>query len=144
MTSDADAYARLRREVERVHHGLRAPLTRSELDGFARQLRPDADECRVEIQNGDDGPLIIVRATKRAGSSAAPALASLSAREREVALCIARGLTNPAIARELKIRPSTVKDHVHNILARLGLASRTQIAAAVARAAAQDDAGAII
>jgi DNA-binding NarL/FixJ family response regulator len=134
MTSDADAYARLRREVERVHDGLRAPLTRSELDGFARQLRPDADECHLEIQNGDDGPLIIVRATKRAASPAAPALASLSTREREVALCIARGLTNPAIARELKIRPSTVKDHVHNILTRLGLASRSQIAAAVARA----------
>lgn len=131
MTSADDAYSRLRREVQRATDGLRAPLSETELDAFARELRPDADACRVEIQEGEDGPLIVVRAVKR--PRAEPVLGTLTPREREVALCVARGLTNPAIARELAIQPSTVKDHVHNILERLGLRSRTQLAALVTR-----------
>lgn len=131
MTSSNDAYARLQREVQRAHDGLRAPLTQTELDGYARELRPDADECRIELRDANDGPMIVVRAVKR--PAVAPVLAPLSPREREVAMCVARGLSNPAIARELHISPSTVKDHVHNILERLGLTSRTQLAAIVTR-----------
>jgi len=61
------------------------------------------------------------------------ARAPLSLREQEVAERIARGLTNREIAAELSISPRTVDRHVENILARLGLTARTQIAAWVAR-----------
>jgi predicted ATPase/DNA-binding CsgD family transcriptional regulator len=54
--------------------------------------------------------------------------APLSARELEVAHLVAEGLTNRAIADRLTISPRTVDRHVENILARLDLASRTQIA----------------
>ena len=41
---------------------------------------------------------------------------------------VARGLSNQAIADELGIAERTARTHVSNILAKLGLASRTQAA----------------
>lgn len=61
--------------------------------------------------------------------SAAPVLSSLSPREREVAVLLARGLSNNAIASELSISVATVKDHVHKVLSKVGAKSRNQIAA---------------
>jgi DNA-binding NarL/FixJ family response regulator len=54
---------------------------------------------------------------------------SLTRREREVAQLVARGLTNKEIARELSIALSTVKVHVHNVLDKLQLRNRHQVAA---------------
>ncbi|NUP76419.1 MAG: helix-turn-helix transcriptional regulator, partial [Nonomuraea sp.] len=53
----------------------------------------------------------------------------LTAREREIAELVARGLSNRAIADELIISPATVARHVANILGKLGFSTRTQIAA---------------
>jgi DNA-binding NarL/FixJ family response regulator len=53
---------------------------------------------------------------------------SLTAREREVLGGVARGLSNRAIADALGITERTARTHVSNILAKLGLASRTQAA----------------
>ncbi|WP_431931776.1 ATP-binding protein [Nonomuraea jabiensis] len=53
----------------------------------------------------------------------------LTAREREIAELIARGLSNRAIADELVISPATAARHVANILSKLGFSTRTQIAA---------------
>ncbi|QYJ15670.1 Transcriptional regulatory protein LiaR [Rubrobacter xylanophilus DSM 9941] len=55
----------------------------------------------------------------------------LTSREREVLLLMARGRTNPEIARELVISRGTAKSHVQNIIRKLGVSDRTQ---AVARA----------
>jgi len=48
----------------------------------------------------------------------------LSPREREVALLVARGLTNKEVARELGLCDGTVKIHLHNIFQKLGAKSR--------------------
>lgn len=56
------------------------------------------------------------------------AMASLSPREREILLLIARGDSNKLIARALDIAETTVKIHVQHILRKLGLASRVQAA----------------
>ncbi len=61
-------------------------------------------------------------------------LARLTPREREVLDRIALGLTNKAIARELGIGPGTVKAHVEKVIAKLGVADRTQAAVLAARA----------
>lgn len=53
----------------------------------------------------------------------------LTARERDVALLLTRGLSNREIAAELFIADWTVATHVRNILAKLDMTSRTQIAA---------------
>ena len=64
----------------------------------------------------------------RGAGAGADALASLTARERDVLGGVARGLSNRAIADELGITERTARTHVSNILAKLGLASRTQAA----------------
>jgi predicted ATPase/DNA-binding SARP family transcriptional activator/DNA-binding CsgD family transcriptional regulator len=51
----------------------------------------------------------------------------LTAREREVALLVSRGLTNRQIARKLSISEHTAANHVRRILKKLGVRSRTQI-----------------
>ena len=53
----------------------------------------------------------------------------LTAREREVALLVGRGLTNRQIAKEFSISKRTAEHHVARILKRLGLHSRSQVAA---------------
>jgi non-specific serine/threonine protein kinase len=59
----------------------------------------------------------------------APAPGGLTRREREVAALVARGLTNREIAAALLVTGHTAERHVEHILGKLGLRSRTQVAA---------------
>ena len=54
--------------------------------------------------------------------------APLTARERDIVQGLVRGESNKVIARELGVAESTVKIHVQNILKKLNLASRVQVA----------------
>jgi DNA-binding NarL/FixJ family response regulator len=58
----------------------------------------------------------------------------LTPREREVLGLIGRGMANKVIARELGLSEKTVKAHVSNILAKLGVTDRTQAALYAVRA----------
>ena len=53
---------------------------------------------------------------------------TLTERENVVLACVAEGKTNRQIARDLQISERTARTHVSNILAKLGLQSRTQAA----------------
>jgi ATP/maltotriose-dependent transcriptional regulator MalT len=64
------------------------------------------------------------------GISGSDELGGLTARERDILELVAVGLTNAAIAERLWVSPATVKKHLENIYAKLGVANR---AAAVAR-----------
>lgn len=66
------------------------------------------------------------------------AFPQLTEREREVLDLVARGLENRRIARELFLSDKTVRNHVSNILAKLGVANRSE-AIARARAAGLGD-----
>jgi DNA-binding CsgD family transcriptional regulator/tetratricopeptide (TPR) repeat protein len=68
------------------------------------------------------------RATKREQANSAPRMI-LSPRERDVVRLISRGLTNRQIALALGIAERTVDSHVGNVLRKLELTSRAQIAA---------------
>ncbi|HEX6799041.1 MAG TPA: LuxR C-terminal-related transcriptional regulator [Ktedonobacterales bacterium] len=66
-------------------------------------------------------------ATPRRSTAGAPG--GLTAREREVAVLVAEGLANRAIAGRLVVGERTVETHVTNILGKLGFTNRAQIAA---------------
>jgi len=87
-----------------------------------------------------------IRRTARGGSALAPeatmaltkpatsdALADLTERELEVAQLIALGRSNSDIAHEMSLSVFTVKNHVSQILGKLKVRSRTQVAAIILR-----------
>jgi predicted ATPase/DNA-binding CsgD family transcriptional regulator len=73
--------------------------------------------------------------TRRSTRSAHPdagGVSSLTSREKEVAGLLAQGLSNKAIAKSLVVAQRTAETHVANVLMKLGLTSRSQVAAWVA------------
>ena len=73
------------------------------------------------------GPARTASTARASNNGAVPSV--LTAREQQIAALIARGLSNRGIADELVISPATAARHVANILSKLGLSSRAQIAA---------------
>jgi len=72
-------------------------------------LSPEAAQALVETANQPPVPGL-----------------DLTEREREVLALMVEGLNNTQIAGRLTVSPSTIKSHVSNILAKLGVTSRTE------------------
>ncbi|WP_436789591.1 response regulator [Yinghuangia sp. YIM S10712] len=64
----------------------------------------------------------------RPHQEALAAVRSLTPREREVLVCLGRGMSNQAIAEHLAMAEATTKTHVSRILPKLGVRSRAQAA----------------
>ncbi|MCQ3977464.1 MAG: DNA-binding response regulator [Anaerolineae bacterium] len=77
-------------------------------------------------------PLVVRLVTRLAGQSSAPTEMvlpeTLSEREREVLILLARGLSNKEIAQRLYLSVRTVEGHLANIYSKLGVHSRTEAA----------------
>ena len=76
------------------------------------------------------------RGRPRAGDGRASATVRLeafgaTAREREVATLLARGLSRAEMAEALVLSPHTVDDHVKNLYEKVGVASRQELVARV-------------
>ncbi|QVQ54948.1 response regulator transcription factor [Spiractinospora alimapuensis] len=118
---------------EYVHRGLRAGAV-----GFLLKDTPPRDLVdavrTIHAGNAMLAPSVTRRMLHHFSSHAdgsAPAerrLATLSDRERDVLLAVARGRSNAEAARELGMREPTVKAHVSRILAKLELTNRVQAA----------------
>ena len=68
------------------------------------------------------------RAVSERALAAQTRLAVLSAREREVASAVARGMTNAEIATEMFLSMGTVKSHISSALTKLDMTNRIQLA----------------
>ncbi len=100
----------------------------------------EADELAGAIRSAAAGEVhldpavasIVARRMRDGGRASAAdqmdGIATLTAREREVLARVARGYPNRQIASDLGITERTARTHVSNILAKLGLTSRTQAA----------------
>ena len=114
-----------------VYEALRAGAS-----GFLLKDAPRADLiAAVRVAAAGDALLSpsvtrrLIEAFARRPASAAPApsrLASLTPRERDILLLVARGHSNTEIASELVVSEATVKTHVGHLLAKLGLRDRVQ------------------
>jgi len=106
--------------------------------GAAREALPDS-ECQAALARGaamsradaialalgeSSGP-----APRSEGSQAGARPGRLTRREQDVAVLVARGLSNSQIAGELVISARTVETHVQHIMDKLGVSTRAQIAA---------------
>lgn len=91
------------------------------------------DELAGAIRSAYKGRAIFaqeaVQVLMNAANRQPPPGHDLSKREREVLGLIVQGLKNKAIAQELSISPSTVKNHVSNILSKLNVDNRAEAAA---------------
>ncbi len=67
-------------------------------------------------------------AARTLGPATSQMLSTLTDREREVLILVARGLSNEEVAAELHVGESTIKTHVGRVLAKLGLRDRVQAA----------------
>ena len=122
----AAARSRLGEAVFGTHWAQGHALTIDE--AAAHALREAAAPCDpnlgLETEPGQ-GPSIRLSARQQIKEQ----FGGLTPREREVAALIARGKSNRAIAEALVLTERTVTTHVSNILGKLELSSRTQIAA---------------
>jgi DNA-binding NarL/FixJ family response regulator len=71
----------------------------------------------------------------RSRDSGGGGIGALTGREREVLALVADGQSNREIARTLGVSEKTVKTHVSSVLAKLGVADRTQAAVLAVRQA---------
>jgi len=102
---------------------VREALHRALSETFARIVAPEAvDGLLRQLVQDLAEPAAIHRPEPKAR------LAGLTAREQEILKCIAAGHSNKAIARDFGLSVHTVKRHVANILAKIGVSSRVQAA----------------
>jgi len=87
----------------------------------ARQLRLEAQHGRLDPVATD---AVLAAAGHAARRSHAGAPAGLTGREAEVLGLLAQGLPNKSIARQLRISPKTVSNHVEHIYTKLGVSNR--------------------
>ena len=100
------------------------------VDDFVQTIRSVA-EGREVLPPALTGTLFAHIAQHAAGRPAAAMVGAvrMTRREREIIDLIADGLSNKEIARRVHLATDTVKSHVHNILEKLALHSRLQLAA---------------
>jgi DNA-binding NarL/FixJ family response regulator len=122
-------------EVVAVTSFLEEAKVRAALEaGAAGYLFKDADAEDVirAVRAAVAGEVHLDPAAARALATAlrapASAAAALTRRERDVVTQVAEGRTNRQIASRLGVTERTARTHVSNILAKLGLSSRTQLA----------------
>lgn len=118
-----------RAAAERVVAALRESVTQERAGGRdpeSRDRRPRVPQSTGEYP-GDTG-------ANPAGCAWAWPPGGLSEREHEIALLVGAGSSNREIARRLHITEGTTKNHISNILRKLALRDRTQLAVWIARA----------
>ena len=111
-------------------------LAEAGVAGFVTVEQPLAElVAAVEAAANDElqcSPRVAAALAKRVAALAAGPRGNgdqrLTRREHEIAALIAEGLLNKQIARLLSIEQATVKNHVHNILTKLGASRRDEVA----------------
>jgi DNA-binding NarL/FixJ family response regulator len=113
------------------------PALRAGAAGYLLKNAPPQEVARA-VRAAHTGeavldPVVAARLVESLAGREEP-LERLTPREREVLTLIGRGFPNKLIARELGLSEKTVKNHVGQVLAKLGVTDRTQAAVVAVRA----------
>jgi non-specific serine/threonine protein kinase len=119
ILQEAVALALAETLAPRRAHGDAVP---AHVAGGARSTGPAGPQAQIE-ETGAAAPV------PKEASAGAPGGATLTPRECEVAVLVARGRSNRQVAAGLGISERTAENHVKHILTKLGARSRAQIAA---------------
>ncbi|WP_213779134.1 response regulator [Caballeronia sp. dw_276] len=115
-----------------LHEGACGYLLKNmDADALATMIRRAADGESVIAESMTQRLIAKMRTPQKAEELPAPDTresSALTPRERDIVRIVARGASNKDIARELDLAESTVKIHVRNVLRKLNLTSRVQIA----------------
>jgi DNA-binding CsgD family transcriptional regulator len=128
-----------------VYAGAAPPAAVLGLAAFARRggptAVPEASQVTMPSSVGwialhaslPDGPkagrvaIVLERAAAPQSATLRLEVSGVTAREREVATLLARGLTNAEIAAALVLSPHTVQDHIKSLFRKLGVGSRQEL-----------------
>jgi LuxR family maltose regulon positive regulatory protein len=122
--AEPEGYARIFLDEGQPMHGL---LSQWQAHASAGPLRDYANRLLSQL----DGELPAIAAEQETPSPAQNLIEPLTRRELEILCLMGAGLSNRQIAEKLFLSEGTIKFHVHSILAKLEVHSRT---AALARA----------
>jgi DNA-binding NarL/FixJ family response regulator len=137
----APAYLRAKLRLRQASSVVAVPGGRHEAAAAARAARETAVKlgavpllAEIDELARNARLMSVVPAEEAKPAEAAPARGPvLTARETEVLRLVAEGLSNGQIGARLYITTKTVSVHVSNILAKLGVSSRTEAAAVAHR-----------
>lgn len=127
MTVDADVIEALAVVLEDLQQGPQSPIPPHTIEALCA-LSTGGKRLRVDLEASRalGAPLVTVYEKPMDTEFLAP----LTARQKQVARLIIEGKSNRDIAETCGISVATVKDHVHAVLQRLNLPSRSAVMAA--------------
>jgi non-specific serine/threonine protein kinase len=103
-------------------------LEQARTEARRRLARPAAERCRTHARGLTTEEALAYALSETAAPPSVEADV-LTARQQEVALLVAQGLTNRDISERLHLSVRTVETHVDNIFSRLGFHNRARLAA---------------
>jgi DNA-binding CsgD family transcriptional regulator len=144
----ADAEGVLAREIRVISRvacgqGVRAPAE-ADVASRAGQFRLRATLLPQHLSDLESATVLITIERARATLPSREFVMrrfAMTAREADVALLLARGIRNAAIASELNISTHTARHHTESVLAKLNLHSRAEVARALVAGSAGGDTG---
>ena len=138
----------LAREIQAVSRtALKSALRRSvevEVETLTGRYRMRATMLLDKIKEISNRAVLVTIERSQANLPTREALMKrfgMTGREADVALLLARGDRNAAIASELRISPHTARHHTENVLSKLNVHARAEVARAIAEGMAAQPAG---
>lgn len=127
MSVDPEVMSALKGALAALARNPQHPVPTGALAEIAKVAHPGL-EMRIDLRASQEigAPLVLFKQHSDETALFTP----LTGRQKQVAALVLEGCTNREIAARLGISIATVKDHVHAILHRLGLPSRSALIAA--------------